>query len=60
MKVYYREMGKSKKKGGGGGGGRTRVNPKTGLEEHVSGTKAGKKRQMLPFGHPLRTHDLKG
>lgn len=53
-------MGKSKRKGSGSGGGRTRVNPKTGLEEHVSGTKAGKKRQMLPFGHPLRTHDLKG
>lgn len=50
-------MGKSKRKGSGSGGGRTRVNPQTGAEEHVAGTKAGKKRVMLPVGHPLRTHD---
>lgn len=51
-------MGKSKKKGGGGGGGRSRINPQTGAMEHIAGTKAGKKRVMLPPGHPLRTHDL--
>lgn len=50
-------MGKSKRKGSGSGGGRTRINPLTGEPEHVSGTKAGKKRVMLPMGHPLRTHD---
>jgi hypothetical protein len=38
---------------------RTRLNPLTGKEELVSGTKAGKKRAMLPVGHPLRTHDRK-
>ena len=53
---YYPSMGKSKKKGGGSGGGRTRINPLTGAIEHVAGTKAGKKRVMLPSGHPLRTH----
>jgi hypothetical protein len=36
---------------------RVRINPLTGGEETVSGTKAGKKRTMLPAGHPLRTHD---
>ena len=51
-------MGKSKKKGGGGGGGRSRINPQTGVMEHIAGTKAGKKRVMLPAGHPLRTHDM--
>ena len=35
---------------------RTRINPKTGVEETVPGTKAGKKRVRLPFGHELRTH----
>lgn len=51
-------MGKSKKgKGSGTSGGRVRVNPLTGQEEHVSGTKAGKKRVRLPEGHPLRTHE---
>ncbi len=28
--------------------------------EIVPGTKAGKKRVRLPFGHPMRTHDLRG
>ena len=37
---------------------RTRINPKTGQVEQVSGTKAGKKRLRLPEGDPLRTHDL--
>jgi len=53
-------MGKKKKGSGGGGLGRTRTNPVTGQSEQVSGTKAGKKRVMLPVGHPLRTHDLHG
>ena len=39
---------------------RTFVDPLTGKVETVSGTKAGKKRQMLPPGHPRRTHDLRG
>ena len=25
--------------------------------EKIAGTKAGKKRTRLPYGHPLRTHD---
>ena len=37
---------------------RERANPNTGAVEIVSGTKAGKRRARLPFGHPLRTHDL--
>jgi len=41
-------------------GTRTRKNPITGEVETVSGTKAGKKRNRLPIGHPLRTHDLHG
>jgi hypothetical protein len=40
------------------GGSRTRVNPLTGKEETVAGTKAGKKRTRLPAGDPLRTHDI--
>lgn len=39
---------------------RTRINPLTGALETVPGTKAGKKRQTLPVGHPLRTHDRHG
>jgi len=39
-------------------GERTRINPITGQQETVTGTKAGKKRTHLPYGHPLRTHDL--
>jgi len=53
-------MGKKKKGSTGGGLGRTRRNPLTGEAEHISGTKAGKKRVTLPVGHPLRTHDLQG
>ena len=54
-------MGKQKKGKPGAGEGRTRKNPLTGEVEHVSGTKAGKRRQYLPIGHPLRTHkDKKG
>jgi hypothetical protein len=36
---------------------RTITDPATGKVETISGTKAGKKRQMLPAGHPRRTHD---
>lgn len=39
---------------------RVRVNPLTGQTETVNGTKAGKRRTRLPFGHELRTHDLRG
>lgn len=54
-------MGKSKGKGKTSGGQqRVRVNPLTGAEETVNGTKAGKRRTRLPSGHPLRTHDLHG
>ena len=52
-------MGKKKKSSGAGAGQRTRINPLTGEAETVSGTRSGKKRQLLPFGHQLRTHDLK-
>lgn len=52
-----------KKKGGGGGAKsaqqRTRTNPITGEVETISGPKAGRKRQRLSLGHPLRTHDLR-
>lgn len=50
-------MGKGKKGSGARSNERTRINPKTGERETVTGTKAGKKRQTLPYGHPLRTHD---
>jgi len=54
-------MGKQKKGKPGSGEGRTRKNPLTGEVEIVPGTKAGKRRQYLPLGHPLRTHqDKKG
>ena len=54
-------MGKQKKNKPGSGEGRIRKNPLTGAEEQVSGTKAGKRRNYLPVGHPLRTHkDKKG
>ena len=43
-----------------GGQERTRFNYLTGKTETIPGTKAGKKRQRLPIGHPLRTHDLRG
>jgi hypothetical protein len=54
-------MAKQKKGKAGAGEGRTRKNPITGEVEQVAGTKAGKRRQYLPLGHPLRTHkDKKG
>jgi hypothetical protein len=52
-------MGKKKKSSGARAGVRVRVNPLTGESETVPGTRSGKKRQLLPLGHPLRTHDLK-
>ncbi len=52
-------MGKKKKSSGARSGQRIRVNPLTGEAETISGTRSGKKRQLLPLGHPLRTHDLK-
>jgi hypothetical protein len=55
-------MGKQKKPSKmSKGEGRKRVNPLTGETETVNGTKAGRHRQLLPLGHPLRTHkDKKG
>lgn len=53
-------MGKRSKGTSRGAQQRERTNPQTGEKEIVSGTKAGKKRNRLPFGHPLRTHDLHG
>jgi hypothetical protein len=53
-------MGKKKKSSGTQSTGRTRINPRTGEAETVSGTKAGKRRSYLPAGHPLRTHDMNG
>ena len=50
-------MGKGKKSSGSHSNQRTRINPLTGERETVTGTKAGKKRQTLPWGHPLRSHD---
>jgi hypothetical protein len=52
-------MAKKKKSSGDRATGRTRINPLTGQAEQVSGTRSGKNRQLLPYGHPLRTHDLK-
>ena len=53
-------MGKKKKgsSASSGSGYRIRKNPLTGAVEQVPGTRAGRKRNRLPFGHPLRTHDL--
>lgn len=51
-------MGKKKKSSGDRSGQRTRINPLTGEAETVTGTRSGKKRQLLSPGHPLRTHDL--
>ncbi len=51
-----------KKKGGAKKTGpqqRVRINPLTGAEEIVPGTKAGKRRVRLPLGHELRTHKSK-
>ena len=52
-------MAKKKKTSGVRSGTRTRKNPLTGEVETIVGTRSGKKRQCLPVGHPLRTHDLK-
>lgn len=53
-------MAKGKKSSGTHSNERTRLNPLTGEREKVGGTKAGRKRMRLPFGHALRTHDLAG
>lgn len=53
-------MGKKRKKVARGAQQRERLNPLTGQTEIVSGTKAGKRRMRLPFGHELRTHDIRG
>ena len=52
-------MGKKKSSSKGSGPQqRVRINPITKQEEIIPGTKAGKRRTRLPFGHELRTHDL--
>lgn len=51
-------MGKKNKSSSGGSQQRQRFNYITGQTEIVAGTKAGKRRTRLPYGHPLRTHDL--
>lgn len=51
-------MGKKKKSSGDRSGQRVRINPLTGATETVTGTRSGKKRQLLAPGNPLRTHDL--
>jgi hypothetical protein len=53
-------MGKKNKKVARGAQQRIRHNYLTGKDETIPGTKAGRKRQRLPFGDPLRTHDLHG
>lgn len=53
-------MGKKNKKVARGAQQRERLNPLTGKTEIVPGTKAGKRRQRLAPGDPLRTHDLHG
>lgn len=53
-------MGKKNKKVNRGAQQRERLNYLTGKVEIIPGTKAGKKRQRLSFGDPLRTHDLHG
>jgi len=53
-------MGKKKKSTARGAQQRERLNPLTGKIEIIPGTKAGKRRTRLPFGDPLRTHDLHG
>lgn len=53
-------MGKKNKSVNRGAQQRQRKNPLTGEIETVPGTKAGRKRQRLQYGHPLRTHDLHG
>jgi len=51
-------MGKKNKKVSRGAQQRVRFNYLTKEYETVPGTKAGKRRTRLPYGHPLRTHDL--
>jgi hypothetical protein len=51
-------MAQGKKSSGTHTNERIRLNPLTGEREKVGGAKAGRKRNRLPFGHPLRTHDL--
>lgn len=51
-------MGKKKKGSSANAGYRIRKNPSTGATEQVPGTRAGRNRTRLPFGHPLRTHDI--
>lgn len=50
-------MGKKKNSSSARKSERTIVDPLTGKIETIGGTKAGKKRQTLPPGHPRRTHD---
>lgn len=53
-------MAKGKKSSAKGVQQRVRFNYLTKEYETVPGTKAGRKRQRLPIGHALRTHDLHG
>jgi hypothetical protein len=50
-------MAKGKKSSGSHANERSRINPLTGEREKVGGTKAGRKRNRLSWGDPLRTHD---
>lgn len=53
-------MGKRRKSVSRGAQQRVRNNPLTGKQDTIPGTKAGKKRQRLAPGDPLRTHDIHG
>jgi len=53
-------MAKGKKSTAKGAQQRRRIHPITKVVEMIPGTKAGRKRQRLPIGHELRTHDLHG
>ncbi|MFZ9715904.1 MAG: hypothetical protein ACO3CH_00415 [Ilumatobacteraceae bacterium] len=53
-------MAKGKKSSAKGPQQRERYNYIEKKMEVVPGTKAGRKRQRLPLGHPMRTHDLHG
>lgn len=50
-------MGKGNKGSGNRTGVRKRINPLTGVQETIAGTKAGKKRTREALNSPLRTHD---
>jgi len=50
-------MAKGQSKPTNRGNERVIINPRTGQEEKVGGTKAGKKRMMRAVSDPLRTHD---